>query len=536
MNYSVLQKICLRFDIREGISAKVSRLAILLIILQFSACQGFRWPAGAVGNTVSGSGITTPPVTIPPLPSPSPGPPWARTVSAGASNTQFNAIAVDGTGNVYVVGYQDSVGLYDYGGGVTATGSCPGCNNAVIIKYDSSGTALWARTVTHTGGSPTSQFTGVAVDSAGNVYAAGYQSDSVVTYDYGSGVTSIGAAAGTNAVLVKYDSNGNTQWALTPTGCGITQSVFKAVTVDSASNIYAVGYQSDANICNYGAVGVTGFTTFNNPILLKVSTAGTAIWGITNSTGGTGGQFYAVTTDFAGNIYAVGNHNDNSAYNYAGIVVSGASPGGNAMIVKFDGAGTGIWGSSPTAAANATYFQGVATDPAGNAYAAGFQFGNSTVTYGAAVNATGPAVGNNAVVVKYSAAGAPVWANSVVTGAGATQFNAVAVDSASNVFAVGTQVNGGVYDYGSGISVSGFYTLGNNASLIKYDTNGTPLSARSTLGGAGITQFSGVAVIPSGNIYTAGIQNSNFTYTYDTGVTATSPVVASNGQVVKYSP
>jgi hypothetical protein len=99
------------------------------------------------------------------------------------------------------------------------------------------------------------------------------------------------------------------------------------------------------------------------------------------TTGGTGGQFYGVTTDSAGNIFAAGGHNDNASYTYGGVAVSGASPGGNAVLVKFDSAGNGIWGKSPTAAANMSNFQSVATDSAGNIFAAGFQFLNATVTY-----------------------------------------------------------------------------------------------------------------------------------------------------------
>jgi hypothetical protein len=206
------------------------------------------------------------------------------------------------------------------------------------------------------------------------------------------------------------------------------------------------------------------------------------------------------------------------------------------VLVKFDSAGNGIWGKSPTAAANMSNFQSVATDSAGNIFAAGFQFLNATVTYGPGVNATGTFAGSNLVLVKYDPAGNPLWANSVVAGSNATQFNAVATDTAGNVYAAGTQQNGGVFDYGSGITATGSNAAGNNATLVKYSTNGAALSARTTLAGAGITQYSGMALIPSGNIYVAGLQNNNFTYTYDTGVTATSPVVASNGLVVKYSP
>lgn len=513
----------------------MSRIGILLLILTFSACQGFRWPAAAVSNNQTGAtttAIPAPAVVIPLVP----GPPWAQTVTAGTSNTQFKSVAVDNSGNVYVVGYQDSVGLYDYGSGVTATGSCPGCSNSLIVKYSSTGTALWARTVTHTGGSPTSQFFGVATDSVGNVYAAGYQSDSATTYDYGSGITSIGVVAGTTAVVVKYDSNGTTLWALAPTGCAPTASIFTAIAIDSSDNIYIAGYQNDANICNYGAVPLAGFTTFNNPILLKVNSAGTPLWGRTNTTGGTGGQFNAVATDTTGNIFVAGGHNDNSSYTYGGVVVSGASPGGNVVLVKFDASGNGLWGKSTIGATNSSTFQALATDTAGNVYGVGYQFGVPPVNYGGGVSLTGLAPANNTIIVKYDSSGTPLWGKTTAAGASATQFNAVAVNTAGEVYAAGTQANAAVYNYGSGVTATGVYAAGNNACLVKYSSSGTALSARVPLAGAQITQYNGAAVIPSGNVYLAGIQNNNISYTYDAGVTAGSPVAATNAMVVKFSP
>jgi hypothetical protein len=79
-------------------------------------------------------------------------------------------------------------------------------NNVVLVKYNSSGTVLWAKTVS---AGERSSFGAVAADSSGNVYAAGIQWGTD-TYTYGMGVSAQGAYSnGTyyddqNAVLVKY--------------------------------------------------------------------------------------------------------------------------------------------------------------------------------------------------------------------------------------------------------------------------------------------------------------------------------------------
>jgi hypothetical protein len=124
---------------------------------------------------------------------------WARSVSAGNASV-FYSVAVGGAGDVYAAGYQSGTGTCDYGNGVTATGTSSS-NNGVLVKYDSSGTAQWARSVS--AGTNNSVFYSVAVGGAGDVYAAGYQSGTG-TYNYGNSVTTAGTYSGENVVLVKY--------------------------------------------------------------------------------------------------------------------------------------------------------------------------------------------------------------------------------------------------------------------------------------------------------------------------------------------
>jgi hypothetical protein len=107
---------------------------------------------------------------------------------------------------VYAAGNQYGTGTFDYGNGVTAAGTHSGDNrysssNVVLVKYDSSGTAQWARSLS--AGPDRSAFNSVATGGVDNVYAAGYQHDTG-TYIYGSGVTVTGTSSVDNAVLVKY--------------------------------------------------------------------------------------------------------------------------------------------------------------------------------------------------------------------------------------------------------------------------------------------------------------------------------------------
>ena len=166
---------------------------------------------------------------------------WARTVTAGAESA-FASVSLDSTGNVYAGGYIGGNGMYAFGDGVTATGPAAGgpggtlAGNLALVKYGSSGTAQWARSVA---AGEFSGFNGVATDSAGDVYAVGSIGEG--TFDFGNGVTATGTekngdftgtAGSAFVVLAKYDSSGAPQWARTVSPGG-SNSYLDAVTVDS---------------------------------------------------------------------------------------------------------------------------------------------------------------------------------------------------------------------------------------------------------------------------------------------------------------
>ncbi|MDR2767614.1 MAG: hypothetical protein LBB82_04730, partial [Treponema sp.] len=139
-----------------------------------------------------------------------PGSTWARSGGAASGASTFSAAAADGAGNIYAAGSQYGTGPYNYGNGQTATGAFGSGPNVVLVKYNAAGTTQWARSG---GGSSNSYFSAAAVDGAGNIYAVGLQFGNG-TYNYGNGKTAAGAyGGGTNAVLVKYNAAGTTQWA-----------------------------------------------------------------------------------------------------------------------------------------------------------------------------------------------------------------------------------------------------------------------------------------------------------------------------------
>ena len=233
---------------------------------------------------------------------------WAKSVVAGTNSSAFSSVTRDSAGNIYAVGTIAGTESYDFGNGVTVAGTASGSNvsNVVLVKYNSSGTAQWAKSVV--AGADGSRFTSVILDSAGNIYTVGYIEGSG-SYDFGNGATVAGRAPG--LVLVKYNSSGAAQWAKSVVA-GTNNSSFYSVTLDSAGNIYAAGEIDGAGSYDFGnGVTVAGTCTggsggFGNVVLVKYNSSGNAQWAksVVAGTGRSG--FFSVTLDSSGNIYAIG--------------------------------------------------------------------------------------------------------------------------------------------------------------------------------------------------------------------------------------
>jgi hypothetical protein len=80
---------------------------------------------------------------------------WQKRLAASSSSDSFQGIAADSSDNLYLAGY---------------TGS--GFNRGLVAKYNSSGTLQWQRKIVQAGSEGTN-FYEVAIDSSSNVYALG---------------------------------------------------------------------------------------------------------------------------------------------------------------------------------------------------------------------------------------------------------------------------------------------------------------------------------------------------------------------------
>jgi hypothetical protein len=95
---------------------------------------------------------------------------WGRTWGSTDSDVGYE-VAVDSSGNTAITGWYNLTVDFDPGAGVDNHTSNGGYGDVYLVKLDSSGNFIWARTWGGTGGD---EGWGVGFDGSGNVYTAGY--------------------------------------------------------------------------------------------------------------------------------------------------------------------------------------------------------------------------------------------------------------------------------------------------------------------------------------------------------------------------
>ena len=201
------------------------------------------------------------------------------------------AIAVDGSGNVYVGGHTEgSLPGYDNAGGA-ALGPVSNWNDAFLRKYGSDGTELWTQQFGH---ERHDEILGVALDGSGSVYVSGYTDASF------EGYTNPG---GRDAFIRKYDPDGNVIWTRQfgsdSAAGGQPNDKALDIALDSSGNIYVSGSTTGVFEGESSGGGNDGFVR-------KMDPNGEHVW--TRQFGGEDDDTAdAIAVDGDSNVFVAGN-------------------------------------------------------------------------------------------------------------------------------------------------------------------------------------------------------------------------------------
>ena len=456
---------------------------------------------------------------------------WAKTVMAGNSGSYLEAVSVASDGSVYVAGYVSGIGTYDFGNSVTAAGTS-NSHNIILVKYNSSGVAQWAKTV-NTG--KDSEFRAVSVASDGSVYAAGYIWGAY-TYDFGNSVTATGSGYNDSILLVKYNSSGVAQWAKNVnTG---ESSEFRAVSVASDGSVYATGYIRGAGTHNFGNNVTATVGDIASTLLVKYNSSGVAQWAQTAVVGNSS-IFSAVSVASDGSVYVAGSIQGTVDFGNS-VTATGSDNNYCILLVKYNSSGVAQWAKSELGDSD---FYAVSVAPDGSVFAAGDFYGPGTHNFGNGVTATGTAVGNNILLVKYNSSGIAQWAKTVTAADTQSGFYGVSVASDGSVFAAG-YIAGyafgeiGTFDFGNSVTATGYYMTESytypKIILVKYNSSGVAQWAKTvTSNNSYPSTISDVSVALDGSIYAAGFIYRGI-HDFGNSVTATATNATYNMLLVKY--
>ena len=189
---------------------------------------------------------------------------WSRILDK-RDYDQIFAVAVDGSSNVYMAGMS-----YDYDEN----------RDIILVKYSSSGTYLWDRTLDIR---DEDFCRGLTTDSSNNIYLVGHHRDFSTSDDI---------------FIAKYSSSGTFQWS-TNWGVWYQDDEAQDIVLDSSNNIFVTGstYESSTN---------------DDVVLIKFNSAGNLQW--SQRWGGTGTDVgYSIDLSSDGDVFIGGATYEQSA-------------------------------------------------------------------------------------------------------------------------------------------------------------------------------------------------------------------------------
>ena len=411
---------------------------------------------------------------------------WTRDVQCSGTSNSSNSFGVtsDGAGNAYITGYFQ---------GTTTVGSntftSSGSNDVLVAKYSPQGNVLWSA---KGGGTGMDNGNCVAVDSAGNVYVAGFITANAT---FGNLSVTISGNGYSQIFLAKYDPTGAISWLRTCGGLG--NDYIESIAVDAAGNIYVAG--SFQQTAYFGNLSVTS-AGLQDAFLAKYDANGNPVWIRTVSSVGMESG-YGVYCDVNNGVHFIGSFSDTASFSGQTLVSAG---GYDVFWAKYDTAGV-VQQLHRTGGTASDYGYDIVVHPSGDLHITG-GFSNTVVVGGDTLVSAGF---NDAFLIRCDPAGDPV--DAVRYGGTGTDFGYEIDRTSSN-----TVVVTGVFENSVSIGATNLVSAGSrDAYLAGFDFNCNPQWAVRA-GGTGFDIANATNVDPTGGIYFSGIYVGSSTFGRDT--------------------
>ena len=411
---------------------------------------------------------------------------WARSPGGGD-------VATMGNTDVYVTG--TFTGTEQFGANsFTADGY-----DAYVLRYDAAGNMIWARQI---GGALTQTGTSIATDGLGRIHVAGFFEGSITI-----GSITLTATQDTTGFLATYDDAGNVLWAVLAGGITDPTALFSYpeiyITADDQGRTYAIG-----SVRGTGTFGTLSLTSTGPDLVFLAcyESNGTCAW-----VEGFGGQYNRgadLRITPAGNIYVLGEYNNDATFDGIPVPNINFSPYENMFLALYNANGACQWAQAIGVTEQRENAISLDVDASGDAWITG-DVGDTLSTFG-----TITLQGEGAFLARYNEAGTAELATQVTTA-----FLTIALGLDNDIYLTGVSSAGGViFNLNGGPIVGPALDFdGRDGFLAHYDQNleydwmrqvGAHRSAYD--GGQGIVRDAG------GNVYTTGYFNGSAIFCNDT--------------------
>jgi hypothetical protein len=257
---------------------------------------------------------------------------WAQKIgSTGGDHGQ--SLAVDASGNIYVVGNYEATVDFDPGAGTSNLTSAGGWD-IFVCKFSSSGALIWAKSQ---GGPGYDEGRSISVDGAAGAYiyvAGGFEN--TCDFDPGAGTSNLTSNGGYDIFVSRLDGSGSLVWVKGMGGAGYDMAFCVASAGSNA--VYTLGTYTNTVDFDPGTLvyNLSGTSTFLNGL------NGSGAFLSAGPVGATAGGRY-VAADALGGIYTTGLFNNSADFDPgAGIYTLTAVAADDVFILKLTGSNVGI--------------------------------------------------------------------------------------------------------------------------------------------------------------------------------------------------
>ncbi len=287
------------------------------------------------------------------------------TYLGGTHGANAYGIALDSSGNAYIAGATASTDFPTVNPLQPANGG-GGKYDAFVSKFNSTGSTLLYST--YLGGSADDYATGIAVDSAGNAYVAGYTGST----DFPTQnplQTYIGG--GYDAFVAKINPDGSALVYSTYIA-GSGNDAAHAIATDSAGNAYVTGTTSSTDFPTLKPIQPS-LNGGNDVFISKINPTGSAFVYSTYFGGSSNEVAYGIAVDSSNAVYITG-YTDSLDLPVRHAAQATAGGEGDAFVAKFNPAGSALVYSTYLGGSNTDQAQAIALDSSGDAFVTGYTF------------------------------------------------------------------------------------------------------------------------------------------------------------------